>query len=311
MSAMISYAQNREDVVLWRALHHVRAGSYVEVGANHPAIDSVSRTFYEAGWSGITVEPVPYFAALQRKERPRDTLIEAALSSADSGEITLHLVPESGLSTTVDVVSDHHHDVGIEHEDLVVPTMSLNVLLTQQGYENKTIHFLLIDVEGAEADVLRGLDLRIWRPWVLVVEATAPNSTTPTHGEWEADVLAHGYEYCLFDGLSRYYVASEKADELRHDLSYPASVWDDYRTLADIASQEERGDLLAQVVHWRSVALSSWADTVSREIQQQADLARLRRQVKRLRDELRRMRASASWRVTGPLRKASRVVGRR
>ena len=38
-----SYAQNFEDVMLWRALKHVQKGTYVDVGAQHPVIDSVSK----------------------------------------------------------------------------------------------------------------------------------------------------------------------------------------------------------------------------------------------------------------------------
>jgi FkbM family methyltransferase len=311
VSAIISNAQNREDVVLWRALRRVTTGRYVEVGANHPTHDSVSRLFYDHGWSGITVEPVPHFAALQRAERPRDVLVEAAISNTDAAEITLHVVPDTGLSTTVDSVSDRHQAAGIEHDDVVVPAMSLNALLAGQGLAGKDIHFLLIDVEGAEADVLRSIDLDTWRPWVLVIEATAPTSTTPTHQEWEDGLLSHGYEFCLFDGLSRFYVAAEKADDLRHDLSYPASIWDDYKTAAEAAVDVERGELMGQIIHWRSVALSNWADTASREIQQRADLARLRRQIRKLRDDVKHMRASTSWRLTAPLRKASRLAGRR
>jgi FkbM family methyltransferase len=315
---MISNAQNREDVILWRALRHVSHGRYVEVGANHPTVDSVSRVFYDHGWSGITVEPVPHFAALHREQRPRDVTVEAAASSTDDGEITLHVVPDTGLSTTVDAVSDHHADLGIEHEDITVPVTTLDALLTQQGFAGHDIHFLLVDVEGAEKDVLDGLDLTVWRPWVLVIEATAPNSTEQTHHEWEAGVLHAGYQFCLFDGLSRYYVADEHADELRNDLSYAASVWDDYTTPATRDLQrkiddlhEQLTELTGQVNHWRSRALSHWADAISRDMRQQKEIARLRTLVKKLRGEIRGLRASTSWRVTKPLRKASSAVGRR
>jgi hypothetical protein len=38
-----SFAQNGEDVVLWRALGAVVQGRYIGVGANDPAISSVTR----------------------------------------------------------------------------------------------------------------------------------------------------------------------------------------------------------------------------------------------------------------------------
>lgn len=45
----VSYAQNLEDVRLWRALKLFPRGFYIDVGANHPRIDSVTLAFYERG----------------------------------------------------------------------------------------------------------------------------------------------------------------------------------------------------------------------------------------------------------------------
>ena len=87
---------------------------------------------------------------------------------------------------------------------------------------------MVIDVEGAEAQALSGLDLQRWRPWVLVVEATRPNSTEPSHEAWERYLTEAGYSFCLFDGLSRFYVAAEHREALEASLSYPACVFDHY-----------------------------------------------------------------------------------
>jgi len=38
------------------------------------------------------------------------------------------------------------------------------------------IHFLKIDVQGSESDVLRGCDFVRYRPWIVVIEATEPLS---------------------------------------------------------------------------------------------------------------------------------------
>ena len=45
--SIVSYAQNFEDVMLWRALGQVENGVYIDIGAQHPLIDSVSKAFYE------------------------------------------------------------------------------------------------------------------------------------------------------------------------------------------------------------------------------------------------------------------------
>jgi FkbM family methyltransferase len=306
---MVSYAQNCEDVVLWRALGSIVAGRYVEVGANDPSHDSVTRVFYDRGWSGITIEPVPYFADLQRAERPRDQLVQAAITNAGRGEITLHVVPDTGLSTIVDAVSDRHAEAGIEHIDLVVPTMRLDDVLTESGWTDEEIHFMIIDVEGAEHDVLQSVDLSRWRPWVLVVESTAPTSTMTTHQVWEPELLARGYEYCLFDGLSRFYVAAEKADLLRAALSYPACVWDDFQTVPQAKVMREREALLDQIAHWRTIALTHWADAVSQSAgRDSAGYAGADSELEHARKELVAIHNTVSWRVTRPLRGVRRVI---
>ena len=324
----MSYAQNGEDVVLWRALGSVSAGRYIEVGANHPHDDSVTRAFYDRGWSGITIEPVPYFADLHRAERPRDHLVEAAITNAGGGEIVLHVIPGTGLSTIVDAVSDRHAAASIEHVDLLVPALRLDDVLAESAESagtNEEFHFMLIDVEGAERDVLQSVDLRRWRPWVLVVEATAPNSTVTTHQDWEPQLLAQGYEFCLYDGVSRFYVADEKADLLRAPLSYPACVLDNYQTLSHTTALRERQELLEQAAdcrttairdrrellqqtaHWRTIALTGWADAVNqapgtpRGPGVDAELDRVRAQIVA-------MQRTLSWRVTRPLRGVRRVM---
>jgi FkbM family methyltransferase len=305
----VSYAQNAEDVVLRRALGSVSAGRYVEVGANHPRHDSATRAFYDRGWSGITIEPVPYFADLQRAERPRDHLVQAAITNSGRGEVTLHVVAGTGLSTTVDAVSNGHAQAGIEHVDLVVPTIRLDDVLADSGWTGQDIHFMLIDVEGAERDVLASVDLKRWRPWVLVVESTAPTSTVTTYGDWEPELLARGYEYCLFDGVSRFYVAAEKSDLLRAALSYPACVWDNYQTLSQITAIRERAELLEQTGHWRTIALTHWADAVSQGVRMSRN-ARQDSELSQARKQLVAIQSTVSWRLTRPLRGVRRVIDR-
>jgi len=88
----ISYAQNNEDVLLWRALGHIKNGYYIDVGANDPVEHSVTKSFYDAGWSGISVEPLPKYHQAFLEQRPRDTNLAIAAGAVD-GELTLYDVP--------------------------------------------------------------------------------------------------------------------------------------------------------------------------------------------------------------------------
>lgn len=322
----VSYAQNREDVVLARALKHVQHGRYVDVGANDPVADSVSYAFYERGWSGITVEPVPMYADRLRELRPRDHVVQAAITGEGEGTITLHQIADTGLSTLVDDVSAEHRGAGWEVEDITVETRRLDSLLEDAGWAGQDIHFVVIDTEGAERDVLETVDLHRWRPWVLVVEATRPNGTEPTHESWEHLVLGAGYRFCLFDGLSRFYVAEEKADELGPLLQTPANILDNYVTHRQAVLSAEleavRADMLrhdemnqSAILEWRTAALRTWvhaADGAVTPEREEELLHQIHQHVTHIQfvdEQLETERAvndairrTLSWRVTRPLR---------
>ena len=88
----ISFAQNLEDVVLHRALRDVVQGFYVDVGANSPDEQSVTRAFYERGWRGINIEPALGFYDQLAAARPHD--INLAVAAGDSiGTVTFYDIP--------------------------------------------------------------------------------------------------------------------------------------------------------------------------------------------------------------------------
>lgn len=300
----VSYAQNREDVVLWRALSNVGSGRYVEVGANHPRTFSVTRGFYEQGWSGVTVEPVPDLVALHRIERPRDHQVQAAVTDAPAATVTLHVIGQTGLSTLDDQVRDRHASHGFTAQDLEVAAIRLDEVFDQAGLtRDDPIHFVVVDVEGAEPAVLRSVDLTVWRPWVFVVEATAPRGTQKTHDSWEHLLTDGGYRFCLFDGLSRFYVAEEHAD-LAELLSYPACPLDEFDTDTDRTRRDTIEALTADLLEWRGAALNAWADAVvAAGAGEAATVSQLRTQL----DETYR---TVSWRVTAPLRAVRRLIPR-
>jgi Methyltransferase FkbM domain len=47
------------------------------------------------------------------------------------------------------------------------------------------VHFLKIDLEGYERQVLSGMDLTNFRPWIILIEATQPLTSTATCELWE------------------------------------------------------------------------------------------------------------------------------
>jgi len=220
---MISYAQNLEDVVLDRALH-APSGFYVDVGAASPSTASVTRHFYELGWSGINIEPLPEYVSELRLARPRDWTIEA-VAGASPGQSSFHVVEsDQDLSTFDPRRVEQMRAEGIRTNERLIEMVTLNDVLEQA--QPMAIDFLKIDAEGTEREVLLGIDLRMWRPRVLLIEATFPNSQIPSHGEWEDLVLKEGYLFASFDGINRFYAAEEESSLI--DRLAPANVLDQF-----------------------------------------------------------------------------------
>ncbi|WP_332876217.1 FkbM family methyltransferase [Massilia sp. S19_KUP03_FR1] len=240
--SFVSYAQNFEDVMLWRALKHIPNGTYVDVGAQHPVVDSVSKAFYEHGWRGIHIEPVAEYASLLRADRPGETVLQVALAQTE-GVLELNVFADTGLSTAVDRYSAlHQQQHSAAHSTVTVPVLTLRSAL--RNLEGKDVHWLKIDVEGFEEQVLRGWDSQLLRPWIMVIEATVPASAETDFAGWDPILLTANYTFAWFDGLNRFYVANEHA-ELLAAFTSPPNVFDAVR-LSGLASSELcRGVMIA------------------------------------------------------------------
>lgn len=219
---MISYSQNFEDVVLNRVFADVSAGFYVDVGANHPERDSVTKHFYDNGWSGINVEPGRIYRTLA-DARPRDVNLNVVASDR-TGTITFYEGDAPGLAgVNPEVPSNLRLYVG-DRVALPMPAMPLREILARHA-PGRPIDFLSVDVEGHERAVLAGNDWLQFRPRVVVVEATLPGLPTPCHELWEDLLLQADYRFAYFDALNRFYVRHEDAERLLPRFG-PPSIFD-------------------------------------------------------------------------------------
>jgi FkbM family methyltransferase len=201
----------------------------VDVGAHDPFVDSVSLAFYQRGWTGIHVEPQPEFAAKLKRFRPDEKVIEAAVSNR-RGPLTLYQVQDRpGWATASADAAAMHASTGLSLFELQVKTVSLSDVLAL--IPDGDIHWLKIDVEGMEEDVIRSWKSSNRRPWIVVVEGTKPNSIEPSHESWEPIVYGLGYKLCYSDGLNRFFI-SDLHQELKAAFSSPPNVFDNFRVVS-------------------------------------------------------------------------------
>lgn len=199
---MKSYAQDKEDVILRQILADVDKGFYIDVGANSPDIYSVTKLFYENGWNGINIEPLPDMYNELCASRERDINLNIGISNTE-GIMTLH-IDNMGSTLSDKVVSDNCMQ---DKPTMQIEVDTLTNVITY--YAPQEIHFLKIDVEGFERQVLEGYDFHI-RPWVICMESTKPNTEIPCHEEWEYILIENGYVLKESHGINRFYVDSER-----------------------------------------------------------------------------------------------------
>jgi FkbM family methyltransferase len=235
----LSYAQNLEDYHLDLVFGDQPEGIYVDVGGGHPVADNVSFWFYLKGWRGLVVEPQEALAAIYKGVRPRDS-IESCLVGRADGEAEFHVVDRlHGFSTTVREHAAGAAQFGADYTTIRKPVRTLASLCADAGFAR--IDFLKIDVEGAEADVIAGMDFARWRPRVVLVEAVAPGSMSEAWSTWEPALVAAGYRFAFFDRLNRFYVADEAAELAQRFPPEPAP-WDRVQHLWDRGRAPERPD---------------------------------------------------------------------
>ncbi len=320
--SFVSYAQNFEDVMLWRALKHVENGFYVDIGAQHPVVDSVSLAFYEHGWRGVHVEPTQQYSSLLRTARPDESVFQLAIGN-QSQRLTFFEFEDTGLSTADAEIAHQHQASGFKCRETLVPVLSLDALLKQAGAQD--IHWLKVDVEGLEKEVLASWQGSSNLPWVVVVESTRPLTQENNHQEWEALLLAKEYSYVYFDGLNRFYVSPEHP-ELVEAFGAPPNVFDGF-VLGGTASQPfcslvssraEQAEANAQQAEARAEQAEARAEQAEARAEQAAVKAR-QAEVKAEQAEAKAQHAesnvhaflhSTSWRITGPLRLASQLCRR-
>ena len=214
----VSFAQNME----------IDNGFYIDVGAQSPHTDSVTKSFYLRGWRGINIEPSTEYSQELKQERPNDINLEFALGEANTSEIS-YLFSNTGLSTLNKAIAEKHQEQDRHYQTKSIKVTTLKTICEQYLIPEQPIHFLKIDAEGYETAIIKGLDWRAYRPWIFVIESTYPSTQTECHTKWESLVLAANYRFVYADGLNRIYLAEEH-QELAPTFQYPPNIFDNFIT---------------------------------------------------------------------------------
>ena len=166
----LSFSQEGEDRLLYCLLGNLQSGYYVDVGAHHPKRFSNTYLFYLRGWHGINIDATPGSMKAFNKTRKRDLNLEVAIANREQ-ELLYYQFEEPALNGfDLDTVLRYEKEGNAVKEKKMMPTFPLRQILDKHLPLNQTIHFLNIDVEGFDNEVLESNDWMKYRPLYVLVE---------------------------------------------------------------------------------------------------------------------------------------------
>ena len=204
-------------------------GIFVEIGANHPNINSNTFLLEKLGWKGVLVEPSPRFHPILQESRDA-LIVRKAVTAEQKGVATLKLMGNADemSSLFIDdkfIIKQTSKDKGeIEpsyYQDrnsfcdpisIEVETISISELASSVLDSHGDISFLSIDTEGNEDSIIVNFPFELTQPKLICLEHNNDQEKIET---FRRVLLSRGYVQ-VFEEISKWdawFVHSNTMDE--------------------------------------------------------------------------------------------------
>ena len=163
-----SFSSNSVDLIIGELFKNQKKGIYIDVGCNHPFIGNNTYKLFKKGWNGINIDLDYTFIDSFKFHRPKDDNIQIGVSDK-SGEQEMYFHHERSAINTLE--SSRGENANLKKN---VKTSTLNDIIEKSNFKNKEIDYVSIDVEGFELNVLKGFNLKKYKPKALSIELIDP-----------------------------------------------------------------------------------------------------------------------------------------
>jgi len=176
----------------------LRKGYFVDVGSGDGELHSNTKVLEDLGWEGVCIDPFPTNMAGRRC-----TLFTAPVYSVSGKRVRFH---------TAGVIGGIEESLGrwkgqAERARVVeLETRTLTELLAE-AKAPRFIHYMSMDIEGAELEALKGLDFSRYRIGALTIEH---NFEEPKRGAILAFLESKGYRRERSVDQDDFYVSTAK-----------------------------------------------------------------------------------------------------
>ena len=156
-------------------------GFFLDVGSGHGTIGSNTKALEELGWTGICVDPFP-----THMEGRTCRMEKVVVSSAAGQVVKFHT--HSGLGGIAETLGKWK-DEAEKSPAVELTTVTLADVLAGANAPS-FIHFLSLDIEGAELEALRGVPFEKYRFGAMAIEH---NDEEPKRTDLLKFLEARGY----------------------------------------------------------------------------------------------------------------------
>lgn len=187
-----------EDLLLLDLFEHEPPGTFLECGAYDGVRYSCTYALAQLGWKGVLVEAIPEFAEHARQHRPESVVVESGVSrrgAAGTATFTILSNETPGGDTASFLTNNEAHQkvwrkqIRDQARRIEVSVRDMDSILAGTGVDH--VDAAVLDVEGAELDLLDGFDLDRWRVRCLVIEELSKGRDTSLRTEMDR----RGYAY--------------------------------------------------------------------------------------------------------------------
>ena len=179
-----------QDKILDILFRKIKKGIYIDIGCNHAVKQNNTYRLYKKGWKGIGIDGSNKFKRSWKTFRKKDLFLCEVLSNKRENKIFYNFSDDTSSSIDLKTVKRYKKRLGQPKSKKNVYTRKLEEILIQKKIP-KNFDLLCIDVEGHDLQVLKGLNLNLFKPKVIMIEIRFLNLNKP-------------YENKIFSFLRKY-----------------------------------------------------------------------------------------------------------
>ena len=171
---MTYYGQFNTDYYIAEYFPPNYVGTCLDVGMGEPINNNNTYHFEQKGWECVCVEPNPNYCTQAVNVRKKVENIACGNVNADDIDFEVFTIEGTNQSAISSLRRDNRLVLSHLHlinriDKIQVKVRTLDYVL-EQNPQITSIDFVSIDTEDTELDVLKGFDLKRWKPKLLVIE---------------------------------------------------------------------------------------------------------------------------------------------